>query len=62
MSAAAIWEMDGTNVIGSAVVGNPGPSWHAKGTGDFNGDGFRVAGMLVAIDDEQLHALRSALR
>ena len=31
--------MNGTNVIGSAVVGNPGPSWHALGTGDFNGDG-----------------------
>jgi hypothetical protein len=26
---AAIWEMNGTNVIGSgAVGGNPGPSWH----------------------------------
>ncbi len=32
--------MNGTNVIGSAVVGpNPGPSWKAIGTGDFNGDG-----------------------
>jgi hypothetical protein len=27
-------------VIGSTLVGpNPGPSWHAVGTGDFNGDG-----------------------
>ena len=32
--------MNGTNIIGAAVVGNPGPSWHALGTGDFNGDGF----------------------
>ena len=39
---AAIWEMNGTNQIagGSALVGpNPGPSWKAIGTGDFNGDG-----------------------
>jgi serralysin len=21
------------------VIGNPGPSWHVIGTGDFNGDG-----------------------
>ena len=36
---AAIWEMDGTNVIASAKVGaNPGPSWKAIGAGDFNGD------------------------
>ena len=27
---AAIWEMNGTNVIGEAAVGaNPGPSWLA---------------------------------
>jgi Ca2+-binding RTX toxin-like protein len=35
----AIWELDGTNLIagGSALVGpNPGPSWKAIGTGDFN--------------------------
>jgi beta-glucanase (GH16 family) len=37
---AAIWEMNGTNVIGNSMVGaNPGPSWKAIGTGDFNGDG-----------------------
>ena len=37
---AAIWEMNGTNVIGSELVGpNPGPSWKAIGTGDFNDDG-----------------------
>ena len=37
---AAIWEMDGTNVIASATVGaNPGPNWKVVGTGDFNGDG-----------------------
>ena len=34
---AAIWEMDGTNVIGGGTVSaNPGPSWKAIGTGDFN--------------------------
>ena len=37
---AAIWEMDGTNIIASPGLNpNPGPSWHAVGTGDFNGDG-----------------------
>ena len=32
--------LNGTNVLGSASLGNPGPSWHVKGAGDFNGDGF----------------------
>ena len=37
---AAISEMNGTNVIGGGLVGyNPGPSWQAIGTGDFNDDG-----------------------
>ncbi|HWO85196.1 MAG TPA: VCBS repeat-containing protein, partial [Stellaceae bacterium] len=36
----AIWELNGTSVIASASVGNPGPSWHAVATGDFNGDGI----------------------
>ena len=34
--AVAIWEMggpNGTSVMSSAVVANPGPSWHAIGTG-----------------------------
>jgi hypothetical protein len=31
--------MNGANMIGGAVIGNPGPSWHVKGTGDFNNDG-----------------------
>ena len=32
--------MNGTNVIGGGAVGpNPGPSWKAIGTGDFNDDG-----------------------
>jgi FG-GAP-like repeat len=26
-------------VISGGSLGNPGPSWHALGTGDFNGDG-----------------------
>ena len=38
---AAIWEMNGTNVLGMANVGaNPGPSLQAIGTGDFNDDGY----------------------
>jgi hypothetical protein len=37
---AAIWEMNGTNVIGGGSAGpNPGPGWTDIGTGDFNGDG-----------------------
>ena len=32
--------MNGTSKIGGGAVSvNPGPSWHAIGTGDFNGDG-----------------------
>ncbi len=27
-------------MVASPVLGNPGPSWHAVGTGDFNGDGY----------------------
>ena len=37
---ASIWEMDGNTRIGGGPVSpNPGPSWRAVGTGDFNGDG-----------------------
>ena len=32
--------MNGTTIVGQADAGgNPGPSWHVKGAGDFNGDG-----------------------
>jgi hypothetical protein len=34
-----IWEMNGTSIIGGAVLPNSGPSWRIIGTGDFNGDG-----------------------
>jgi uncharacterized repeat protein (TIGR03803 family) len=38
---AAIWGMDGTNMIaGGPVNPNPGPSWYTVGTGDFNDDGL----------------------
>jgi microcystin-dependent protein len=37
---AAIWEVNGTNVIGGGAVSpNPGPSWKTIGTGDFFGGG-----------------------
>ena len=37
---AAIWEMNGTDVIADPlVVADPGPSWQAIGTGDFTDDG-----------------------
>jgi hypothetical protein len=35
MNAAGTGLIGGSNTIGS----NPGPSWHVKGSGDFNGDG-----------------------
>src|SRR6266567_1574319 len=35
----AIWTVSGTAFAGGGIVGNPGPSWHAKAPGDFNGDG-----------------------
>ena len=38
-SQVAVWEMNGTNVIGAASLGNPGPDWHVMGTGDYNGQG-----------------------
>jgi hypothetical protein len=34
-----IWEMNGTSIIASAVLPNPGSGWRAVGTGDFAGDG-----------------------
>ena len=36
----SIWEMNGNTLIGGGAVSpNPGPSWKAIGTGDFNDDG-----------------------
>jgi len=35
----ALWELNGTGVIGSASLGNPGPGWQVKATGDFNHSG-----------------------
>ena len=35
----SVWEMNGNNIIGGGPVANPGPSWQAIGTGDFNDDG-----------------------
>ena len=35
----SVWKMDGNIIIGGGPVANPGPSWHAIGTGDFNDDG-----------------------
>ena len=37
--ASAIWELNGTSIIGAAPVGPALPTWHVAGTGDFNGDG-----------------------
>lgn len=35
----AIWEMNDINVIGGGWLPNPGPAWHAIGSGDFYGLG-----------------------
>ena len=36
----SIWEMNGSDLVGGGPVSpNPGPSWQAIGTGDFNKDG-----------------------
>ena len=35
----AIWEMNGTSIIGAATAGPGLPTWHVAGTGDFNGNG-----------------------
>jgi FG-GAP-like repeat len=34
-----LWQMNGTNVVNQAALGNPGANWQIAGTGDFNGDG-----------------------
>jgi uncharacterized repeat protein (TIGR03803 family) len=37
---SSIWNMDGNTLVGGGPVStNPGPSWRAVGTGDFNDDG-----------------------
>ena len=37
---ASIWDMTGSTLVGGGTVSpNPGPSWRAVGTGDFNDDG-----------------------
>jgi FG-GAP-like repeat len=37
---AAIWDLNGANVLSAGTVGpNPGSSWQEIGGGDFNGDG-----------------------
>jgi Cupin/FG-GAP-like repeat len=37
---ASVWDMSGNTLIGGGPVSpNPGPSWHAVGTGDFNDNG-----------------------
>jgi hypothetical protein len=37
--AVAIWELNGTSIIGGGSLSNPGPSWHAMGSGNFSADG-----------------------
>src|SRR3984957_18600421 len=34
----SIWEMNGISIVGGGPVADPGPSWRAVGTGDFNDD------------------------
>ena len=38
--SAGVWLMNGLSQLAGSVVGsNPGPTWHIKGDGDFNSDG-----------------------
>jgi hypothetical protein len=37
--SVVLWDMSGTTIVNAGNVGNPGPTWHVKGTGDFFGDG-----------------------
>jgi hypothetical protein len=37
--AVALWELNGTTIIGGGNVANPGSSWYAMGVGDYNSDG-----------------------
>ena len=37
--SVALWDMNGTTIVGGGLVANPGPTWHVKGTGVFFGDG-----------------------
>ena len=52
--SVAVWELDGTGVLGAGSLGNPGRSWRLRGTGDFNGDGF--ADVLWQNDDGSVAA------
>ncbi len=36
---AAVWLMNGTNLVSNSNVGTADPTWHAKSAGDFDGDG-----------------------
>src|SRR5206468_4176250 len=35
---AFLWVVSGTTIAGGGTPGNPGPSWHERAIGDFNGD------------------------
>ena len=37
--SVVLWDMGGTHIVNAGVVGNPGPTWHVKGTGVFFGGG-----------------------
>jgi hypothetical protein len=37
--SVALWDMNGTSIVGGGLVANPGPGWEIKGTGVFSDDG-----------------------
>jgi hypothetical protein len=37
--AVALWELNGTSIIGGGVIANPGAGWRVASVGDFNDDG-----------------------
>jgi len=48
---AAVWLMNGTNVVTTGNVGTADPTWHVKSAGDFSGDG--KADILLQNDNGQ---------
>jgi hypothetical protein len=60
--SVALWEMNGTSLIGGGYVANPGTAWKLVGTGDFNADGrsdllFQNTSGAVAIWDMNGNAI-----
>ena len=55
------------HIVNAGLVGNPGPTWHVKGTGDFFGDGHtdlvmqNADGSVVLWDMSGSHIIKAGL-